>query len=266
MGAVNTTYTFEATDTITSAKMNNIIDQTTVTSDAIFGTTLEVASGKLKVRSQGITSNELAANAVTTTTITDLNVTTGKVADLAVTTGKLADLGVTTGKLADAAVTPAKLSQPLTLATVQNSTSGTSIDFTSIPSWVKKITVIVSGISINGTSPIIVQLGDSGGFETSGYTGGGFEIKGTPAGVNSTTGILLAPAPIATNIMHGILTLVNLTSNTWVSTWVGNLSEAEQGLISCDTKSLTGTLDSIRLTTAGGVNTFDAGQVNIMYE
>ena len=69
MGAVDTTYTFTATDTITSTKMNNIIDQTTITGDAIFGTTLEVSSGKLKVRSQGITSNELATNAVTATQI-----------------------------------------------------------------------------------------------------------------------------------------------------------------------------------------------------
>ena len=69
MGAVDTTYTFTATDTITSTKMNNIIDQTTMTSDAIIGTTLEVASGKLKVRAAGITSNELAANAVTTNSV-----------------------------------------------------------------------------------------------------------------------------------------------------------------------------------------------------
>jgi len=69
MGAVDTTYTFTATDTITSSKMNNIIDQTTITGDAIFGTTLEVVSGKLKVRSQGITSSELASNAVTSTQI-----------------------------------------------------------------------------------------------------------------------------------------------------------------------------------------------------
>ena len=89
MGAVDTTYTFTATDTITSTKMNNIIDQTTMTADAIIGTTLEVASGKLKVRSQGITSNELS----------DLNVSTGKIADLAVTTGKIANDAVTYEKV-----------------------------------------------------------------------------------------------------------------------------------------------------------------------
>ena len=75
MGAVDTTYTFTATDTITSAKMNNIIDQTTMTTDAIIGNTLEVASGKLKVRAAGITSNEMASASVTQTALA-LNVAT----------------------------------------------------------------------------------------------------------------------------------------------------------------------------------------------
>ena len=90
MGAVDTTYTFTATDTITSTKMNNIIDQTTMTGDAIIGTTLEVASGKLKVRAAGITSNEMANNSVVTASIADSNVTTAKIADSNVTQAKLA--------------------------------------------------------------------------------------------------------------------------------------------------------------------------------
>jgi len=106
MGAVDTTYTFTATDTITSTKMNNIIDQTTITGDAIFGTTLEVSSGKLKVRSQGITSNELATNSVTTDKIRDLNVITIKIADDAVTTIKIADDAVTSDKIAIGAIVP----------------------------------------------------------------------------------------------------------------------------------------------------------------
>jgi hypothetical protein len=66
MGVVNTTYTFTSTDTITSAKMNNIIDETTFTGDAIQGTTLQVVSpGKLAVNAGGITSSELASGAVT---------------------------------------------------------------------------------------------------------------------------------------------------------------------------------------------------------
>ena len=95
MGAVDTTYTFTATDTITSTKMNNIIDQTTMTGDAIIGTTLEVASGKLKVRAAGITSNEMANNSVVTASIADSNVTTAKIADSNITPEKLS--GAQTG-------------------------------------------------------------------------------------------------------------------------------------------------------------------------
>jgi microcystin-dependent protein len=81
MGVVNTTYTFTSTDTITSAKMNNIIDDTTFTSDAIQGTTLQVVSpGKLAVSASGITSNELASNAVVTAKIADASVTLAKLA------------------------------------------------------------------------------------------------------------------------------------------------------------------------------------------
>ena len=87
MGAVNTTYTFATTDVITSTRMNNIIDQTTMTSDAILGTTLEVASGKLKIRSQGITSNEMASNSVTTSAIANGAVTQAKTSNCLVPTG-----------------------------------------------------------------------------------------------------------------------------------------------------------------------------------
>jgi hypothetical protein len=276
MGAVDTTYTFTATDTITSTKMNNIIDQTTITTDAIIGTTLEVASGKLKIRSAGITSNELASNAVTTTKITDLNVTTGKIADLAVATGKIANLGVTTAKIADsnvttvkianANVTPAKLSQPFTLGTAQATTSGTSIDFTGIPSWVKRITLMLNEVSTNGTSPVILQLGDSGGVEITGYLGSATEVKGTPDSDLFTTGFGVLQTPSANDLSYGIATIVNLSSNIWVYSFTGGCSNAAQTYIGGGSKTLSATLDRLRLTTVGGVNAFDAGSVNIMYE
>jgi len=88
MGVVNTTYTFSGTDTITSLKMNNIIDDTTFTADAIIGTTLEVASGKLKIRSAGITSNELGAGSVnpSATTFADSLLPSGAVMAFAMNT------------------------------------------------------------------------------------------------------------------------------------------------------------------------------------
>ena len=81
MGAVNTTYTFTATDVITSTKMNNILDQSTITETAMIGTTLAVSAGKLFVAAGGIKANELAANAVTTTAILDANVSPAKLSN-----------------------------------------------------------------------------------------------------------------------------------------------------------------------------------------
>lgn len=89
MGAIDTTYTFAANDVITSTKMNNIIDQTSFTSDAVFDTTLAVSFGKLKVNAQGITSNEMAVNSVRTDSIENLSVTTEKLASSSVTQDKL---------------------------------------------------------------------------------------------------------------------------------------------------------------------------------
>lgn len=94
MGAVNTTYTFTATDTITSTKMNNIIDETVMTSDAVLGGSggsggLDIASGKLSISANAINSSRLATNSVTTDAITNLNVTTAKIADANVTSAKL---------------------------------------------------------------------------------------------------------------------------------------------------------------------------------
>ena len=116
MGAVDTTYTFTATDTITSTKMNNIIDQTTMTSDAIIVTTLEVATGKLKVRAAGITSNELATGSVTSNAIADGTIvnddinTSAAIAPSKLGSGALpAGATITTANVIDASITAPKL-------------------------------------------------------------------------------------------------------------------------------------------------------------
>ncbi len=111
MGVVNTQYTFAANDVITSTKMNDIIDQTTVTGDAILGNTLEVAGGKLKIRSQGVTSNELATNAVTETKITNGSVTPEKLSSGGVTWGSgYTDIGPFTSGVYYTSLTPHRLS------------------------------------------------------------------------------------------------------------------------------------------------------------
>jgi hypothetical protein len=127
MGVVNTSYTFLATDTITSEKMNNIIDDTTFTNTAVLGTTLEVVSGQLKVRSGGVTSNELAFDSVVTSKITDLNVTTDKIVNFGITTGKIADANITAVKLATDSVETVKIKDAnVTAAKLDGAQTGTA--------------------------------------------------------------------------------------------------------------------------------------------
>jgi hypothetical protein len=183
------------------------------------------------------------------------------------TSGNLSVTGnlTTTGTIASAT----GVTYPLVSGTVQNTTSGTSIDFTSIPSWVKRITIMYSGVSTSGTSNWLVQLGDSGGVENTGYLGVGTFQGVSNGGANYTAGFgfLIGGAG---HILHGpvVLTLLSSSTNTW--TCMGSLggTGGAAGYIysTAGAKSLTGTLDRIRLTTVNGTDTFDAGTVNILYE
>jgi len=174
---------------------------------------------------------------------------------------------VVTAMITDANVTPAKLSQPLTLATAQATTSGTSIDFTGIPSWVKRITVMFQEVSTSSTSRKQVQFGTSTGFVTTGYSGGlGTTATSTVSATNITTGIALGASNLGADAISGIMTIALCNTNSWVASFVGGSPSANFINYSGGSITLSGALDRIRLTTANGTDTFDAGSVNIMYE
>jgi hypothetical protein len=148
-------------------------------------------------------------------------------------------------------------------------TSGTSHDFTSIPSTVKRITVMISGVSTNGTSIPIIQIGDSGGVETSGYSGAAFAVQGGSSEAALSSGVLLnSTSSTAANISHGqcVFNLLDPATNTWTFSGNISLSNAVRGIVVSGSKSLSATLDRIRLTTVNGTDTFDAGSINILYE
>ena len=160
-------------------------------------------------------------------------------------------------------ITTASLN-PLTSGTAVASTSGTSIDFTGIPSWVKRVTVMLSGVSTNGVSAKEIQIGDSGGFETTGYDSSASIQNGTA--ITSTTGFVLTPTSVAARAESGSIVLVNIGSNTWVSSGALSQNTYANAFNNAGDKTLSGTLDRIRLTAKNGTDTFDAGLINIMYE
>jgi hypothetical protein len=172
--------------------------------------------------------------------------------------------GISVGGLPDGSITPADLSQPLTLETAQASTSGASIDFPGIPSWVKKITVMFSGVSTNGSSNLLVQVGD-GSVISTGYAGGGSQAGTSPNHTTSTAGMLVSMSNASSFSHSGIAVLCTLGSNIWTGASTTSRSDG-YGQLGCTTVTLSDTLDRIRITTENGTDTFDAGSINIMYE
>lgn len=153
----------------------------------------------------------------------------------------------------------------MTLSTAVATTSGTAIDFTSIPSWVKKITVLLNEISTNGSNHILIQLG-SGSVETTGYASVGSALpnSATVSSVSSTAGFLVFTT-VASNVVSGHVILTLISGNTWIGSVNGKINPTST-LNGAGAKTTSGVIDRIRITTAGGTDTFDAGTVNILME
>jgi hypothetical protein len=153
----------------------------------------------------------------------------------------------------------------LVAGTAQNSTSGTSIDFTGIPSWVERITVMWNGVSTSGSSSPLVQLGTSGGVVTSGYGGSSSLIASTVTTQNFTTGFGERSQDAAA-VRTGSWSITNVSGNIWVCAGVLGRSDGAATSVTGGTVTLGGTLDRVRITTVNGTDTFDAGSINILYE
>jgi hypothetical protein len=153
----------------------------------------------------------------------------------------------------------------ITVGTAVASTSGTSIDFTSIPSTAKRVTVMFNGVSTNGSSPPIIQLGDSGGIETTGYDGDSAQIHTGANGSAISTGFNIY-TNASTNVLYGQAIISYFGSNTWICSFVGGTTGNPLVLVTGGAKTLSDVLDRVRITTVNGTDTFDAGSINILYE
>lgn len=150
------------------------------------------------------------------------------------------------------------------------SASGTSVDFTGIPSWAKRVTVMLNGVSLNGVGRHLIQLGTGGSPTTSGYLSNYMRIStdnSTVRSNNSITSGLPFFADEAGDVTTGVAVFTLLTGNTWLG-FGGSITtgtNAGGDKVSCSI-TLSGTLNMIRVTTTTGTPTFDAGTINILYE
>ncbi len=165
----------------------------------------------------------------------------------------------------DAALAADIASSRVKLQTPVSASSQTEIDFTGIPSWVNRVTVLPAGLSTNGTSVILIQLGTSVGVEATGYDSAGAVLSGGAGGNSSSTAGFHIVPNAASNTLSGAVTLTKTTGDTWVASGVVKRAATAVFFVSGD-KTLAGVLDRVRITTGGGTDTFDAGSVNISWE
>jgi hypothetical protein len=154
------------------------------------------------------------------------------------------------------------------VAETAKTATGTSVDFTGIPSWVKRITVVFNAVSTNGSSPPQIQIG-AGSVTTSGYVG-----SNTVASTNVATAVFTSGFGIGvssgqwagTLAVSGSITITLLSGNTWAAFGAVGGNAAANVWITTGSIALGGTLDRVRITTVNGTDTFDAGSINILFE
>ena len=184
-----------------------------------------------------------------------------------ISAGGLPDDCITTAEIAGSAVTTAKLAQPMTLMSGQVAT-GASVLFSGIPSWAKRVTVILYEVGTSGSSAHInVQIGDSGGLRTNNYVSTSVTVDsvGNTAGVSATDGFIWANfGSFSTHRNTGTMQLTHVGSNVWVANHTGRQTTGNSvfGGGSLNNSGLSGTLDRVQI----GATGLNSGSFNVMYE
>lgn len=156
--------------------------------------------------------------------------------------------------------------QRIVLSTAVASTSGTSIDFTGIPAWVKRITVMFQNVSLSATANILVQLGTgSTTYTTTGYTSISVACQGGGNSVNSSTAGFVMLDGLAARVVSGHMVITNISGNNWISSHTGKIDASTTPIFGAGDISLGAVLTAVRITSTS-TDTFDAGSINILYE
>jgi len=247
-----------------SSGSNNIVLNTdgsttipTLTGTSIIGTTVQGGVVRGTALTFATITGSISGTTLTVTAVSAGTVQVGQViAGTGVTAGTtITALGTGTGSTGTYTVSVSQTVASTTISTV-------ALDFTGIPSWVKRITTVFNNVSLSGTSDILVQIG-TGSIVAAGYASGSSTTNNV--GRNVTTGFnaLIGGATLG---LYGHLQLILVTGATWVSSHQASLQGTTTSAVGGGAVTLSGTLDRVRITSVNGTDTFDAGSINILYE
>jgi len=158
----------------------------------------------------------------------------------------------------------------LTRLTNVNDPGTATVDFTSIPSDAKRITIVFDSVTRSSTGRYTVQIGDEDGIVTSGYqaaSGYMFYNNTASADGHATTKTGFEMQYSNNALETGMVTLFNPTGNVWVAagTQVGGGTSSWSAFTNGGRLALAKTLTQVRFTTTGGTATLN-GNFNVFYE
>ena len=165
------------------------------------------------------------------------------------------------------------VTRPLVSSTAVTA-SGPSVDFLNIPTWVKRVTVLLNNVSTSGSNAPILQIGPSTSPEVSGYTGYAVTHGGAGIGYHANSAAYSASFLLYATTWSDaynytgkvVFDLINSASNTWVVNGLFvAIGDTNTQTTVVGAKSLVSALNIIRLT-INGSDTFDGGTINILYE
>ncbi len=268
-GVGTTAITVDASQNVATAGNLSVAGNTTNTGSL-------TVTGVLNANGGGLIRNGTAIPTTTTSftaLISGTTLTVTAVASGAVSIGKIINgTGVTAGTVILAQLTGAAGSTGT--YTVSNSQTVAStgmtivgVEYRDIPSWVERITVMFSGVSLNGSANYLIQLGTSSGITATGYIGATALAGNAVAtqGLVYSTGAIVYGGGLG-NITSGAISTMLMTGSTWVFNGTFGLSNAAYGGVVGGSVTLPSALDRIRVFTTNGTDTFDAGSINILYE
>ena len=146
----------------------------------------------------------------------------------------------------------------------QVAASGTSITFSGIPSWVKRITVLFTEVSTSGTSPVLVQL-STGTVVTSGYASTSASTASTNIATAFSGSGFNINSILAANNITGSMRIELTTTNSWISSHAVKLS-GTGAAFGGGLGNVPSSVTAVRITTVNGTDTFDVGNISITYE
>jgi len=150
----------------------------------------------------------------------------------------------------------------ISLGTEVNGPDAESVTFSNIPAGVTRIALCLTAVSTDGTDGLIVQIGDSGGLETSVYVS---SAKDGTTAVNATNGFIISVGTAASDLVHGTVILFREDSITW--TCCGTIKQVDGTVtVFAGSKALSAVLDRVSITTTLGTELFDNGALNIQFE